>query len=204
MRRRRGPVLPASAACLAPRQRRQGSRGQSQEEHRGGKVDDRDAGRCAPARGEAADDALDQDRAETCRREETPLARDARCPERGQRRCRREAMTATATTRWAYSTKGSHASGGSQLPLQSGQSLPHPDPAGCKRARLPMAIRARVERTVASANRYNRVMRWPRDSWANGSRPSRPLPVTRSRFRRSSARRRVIRRCDRSSSARCP
>src|SRR5215204_974685 len=70
------------------------------------------------------------------------------------------AVTAMARMRWPYSTRGSQASGGSQLPLQSGQSLPHPDPAGCKRVRLPMAISARVERTVASANRYSRVIRW--------------------------------------------
>src|SRR5829696_5289714 len=31
------------------------------------------------------------------------------------------AMTVTATTRWAYSTRGSHARGGNQRPLQSGQ-----------------------------------------------------------------------------------
>src|SRR5215207_11118200 len=36
------------------------------------------------------------------------------------------AMTMMATTRWAYSMRGSHARAGNQLPLQSGQSLPQP------------------------------------------------------------------------------
>src|SRR5918997_1105442 len=71
------------------------------------------------------------------------------------------AMTATAIRRWTYSTRGSHAREGSQLPLQSGQSFPHPDPAGCNRATLPIAMSASVERTVASANRYTRAMQTP-------------------------------------------
>ena len=91
MRQGRGPALPASAACLAPRQPRQGSRGQMP-----GRVSRRQGGAIAMPAGAPQRAAkppintLEQDRAETCRREQAPLARDARCPERGQRRCRRE------------------------------------------------------------------------------------------------------------------
>ena len=47
------------------------------------------AGR-SPARGKAADNTLEQDRAESCRGEQATFARDARCPERDQRGRRRE------------------------------------------------------------------------------------------------------------------
>ena len=68
----------------------QGQEGKCQEENRGDKVDDRDAGGRSPARDEAADNTLEQDRAESCRREQARPYPDARCPERGHRRRRRE------------------------------------------------------------------------------------------------------------------
>jgi hypothetical protein len=70
--------------------RSKGHEGKAQEEHGGGKVEDRDAGWCTPARGKATDDTLDHNRPKGCRREQTPTTRDARRFERSQCRCRRE------------------------------------------------------------------------------------------------------------------